>query len=206
MPSREYESLDSATTGRRVHEESSTSILVLLTVLASIGGLLFGYDTGIISGALVMLDKDFYLNDVDRELIVSLTVIGALGSAAFGGYFGDHYGRKPVVIVSSITFTVGAVMMASAQSLGSLLLGRFVVGLGVGSASMIVPVYLAECAPSEHRGAMVTCMNVALTFGQLISCVIAGVFSTTKEGWRYMLGIAAIPAVVQLLTICRIWC
>lgn len=199
MPSREYESLDSATTGRRVHEESSTSILVLLTVLASIGGLLFGYDTGIISGALVMLDKDFYLNDVDRELIVSLTVIGALGSAAFGGYFGDHYGRKPVVIVSSITFTVGAVMMASAQSLGSLLLGRFVVGLGVGSASMIVPVYLAECAPSEHRGAMVTCMNVALTFGQLISCVIAGVFSTTKEGWRYMLGIAAIPAVVQLL-------
>ena len=180
-------------------EGEATYMLVVLTILASIGGLLFGYDTGIISGALVMLDHDFLLNDLDEELIVSLTVGGALVSAGAGGYFGDLWGRKPTVIISSILFTIGAVLMAAAANLNDLLVGRFIVGLGVGSASMIVPVYLAECAPPEHRGAMVTCMNVALTFGQLISCVIAGVFSTTPEGWRYMLGIAAVPAVVQFI-------
>ena len=198
MPSsKEYKSVDSVTAIRSPHGESETSVLVLLTVLASIGGLLFGYDTGIISGALVMMDKDFDLNDVDKELIVSLTVIGALGSAACGGYFGDRFGRKPMVIVSSITFTAGAVIMTVAQSLGSLLLGRFVVGLGV-KCKHDCTVYLAECAPSESRGAMVTCMNVALTFGQPMSCIIAGP-CTTDEGWRYMLGIAAIPAIIQLL-------
>ena len=184
-------------TASRTEEEENSYMLIVLTILASIGGLLFGYDTGIISGALVMLDKDFYMNDVDEELIVSLTVIGALVAAILGGYLGDRWGRKPTVIISSITFTLGAVLMAAAENLNDLFVGRFIVGLGVGSASMIVPVYLAECAPPMHRGAMVTCMNVALTFGQLISCVIAGVFSETPEGWRWMFGIATIPAIIQ---------
>ena len=138
-------------TASRPEEEENSYMLIVLTILASIGGLLFGYDTGIISGALVMLDKDFYMNDVDEELIVSLTVIGALVAAILGGYLGDRWGRKPTVIISSITFTLGAVLMAAAENLNDLFVGRFIVGLGVGSASMIVPVYLAECAPPMHR-------------------------------------------------------
>lgn len=181
------------------HADESNTMLVVLCLIASIGGLLFGYDTGIISGALVVIDQDFYLNDVDEELIVSLTVAGALISSIFAGKLGDTIGRKPVILMSSVAFIVGSVIMAVALDFVSLIIGRFIVGLGVGSASMIVPIYLAECAPTKYRGSIVAVMNVAVTFGELLACIIASIFSTTPGGWRYMLGIAAIPALIQLV-------
>ena len=141
-------------------EELDTRMLRYLTALASIGGLLFGYDTGIISGALVMLDSDFVMSVYDEELIVSLTVAGALISSIMAGPLGDEYGHRPVVLGSSIAFITGSLTMALAQSLDMLFVGRFVVGLGVGSASMIVPIYLAECAPMAYRGRIVVVCNV----------------------------------------------
>jgi len=115
-----------------------------LTAVASIGGFLFGYDTGVISGALVLIDDEFDLNDLQSELVVSLTVLGALFASILAGPLSDRYGRRPVVLVSSAVFTGGAALMASATSVELLYAGRLVVGLGVGAASMCMPVYISE--------------------------------------------------------------
>jgi len=174
-------------------------MIYLLTALGCIGGLLFGYDTGIISGALVLIDAEFSLTQLQESLVVSLCVAGALMSSIFAGSMADYFGRKSVVIASSFAFIVGAVLMALSKDFRLLLVGRFVVGLGVGSASLIVPVYLAECAPTEHRGSIVACVNMSVTFGQLLACIVAGLFSGTQDGWRWMLGLAGVPALLQLV-------
>ena len=185
-------SLDEAKGGK-------TRMLYILTALGCIGGLLFGYDTGIISGALVLITSDFNLTDMEQTFVVSLTVVGALVSSIFAGSAGDAFGRKPVVLASSMAFIIGAAMMALTNSIIILYIGRFIVGLGVGTASLIVPVYLAECAPAEHRGQLVACVNVCVTGGQLLACIVAGLFSEVENGWRYMLGLAGIPAILQLI-------
>lgn len=174
-------------------------MIYLLTALGCIGGLLFGYDTGIISGALLLIDAEYNLTQVEESLVVSLCVAGALISSMFAGTVGDAFGRKPVVIASSIAFIVGAALMALSRDFHLLLVGRFIVGLGVGSASLIVPVYLAECAPTEHRGQLVACVNMSVCLGQLLACIVAGLFSGSKDGWRWMLGLAGVPAVLQLV-------
>jgi MFS transporter, SP family, solute carrier family 2 (myo-inositol transporter), member 13 len=115
-----------------------------LTAVASIGGFLFGYDTGVISGALVLIDEEFDLNEFQSELVVSVTVLGALFSSILAGPLSDHYGRRPVVLLSSAVFALGAALMASAASVEMLYAGRLVVGLGVGAASMCMPVYISE--------------------------------------------------------------
>lgn len=115
-----------------------------LTAVASIGGFLFGYDTGVISGALVLIDEEFDLDEFQSELIVSVTVLGALFSSVIAGPLSDRYGRRPVVLLSSAVFTLGAALMASATSVEVLYAGRLVVGLGVGAASMCMPVYISE--------------------------------------------------------------
>lgn len=179
--------------------EGAGGAVVMLTCLSCIGGFLFGYDTGIISGALVLISDKFQLEEWEKELIVSLTVVGALVSAASCGYFIDKLGRKRVILVSSALFGIGALCMAVTPNLTMLMVGRFLVGLGVGSGSMSVPVYMSEVADTEIRGTLITCINVAITGGQFISCLIAGGFSYVNDGWRYMLGIALLPALVQFV-------
>lgn len=100
---------------------------------------LCSYDTGVISGALVLIEDTFDLSDFQKELVVAITVAGAMVSALMSGVASDYFGRKPVILVSSAVFTVGALMMALAQTYTTLLLGRFIVGLGVGAASMSMP-------------------------------------------------------------------
>lgn len=173
--------------------------LYFLIGLSCIGGFLFGYDTGIISGALVLISDDFGLTSWEEELVVSTTVFGAMVSALGSGPLCDRYGRKPVVLASALVFIVGALTMAFAPSFATLVVGRFVVGLGVGSASMNMPIIISEMAETNIRGALVTCINVAITGGQFISCLVAGALSTTKYGWRYMLGLAALPAAIQFI-------
>mmetsp|Transcript_22449 Transcript_22449/g.32745 ORF Transcript_22449/g.32745 Transcript_22449/m.32745 type:complete len:659 (+) Transcript_22449:103-2079(+) len=173
--------------------------VVALVALSCIGGFLFGYDTGIISGALVLIRDDFALVSWQEELIVSTTVFGAMISSLGSGPFCDRYGRKPVVLASAFVFIVGAILMACASGFSLLVVGRFVVGLGVGSASMNMPIIISEMAETRIRGMLVTCINVAITGGQFVSCLVAGSLSTTRDGWRYMLGLAAIPAAIQFV-------
>jgi len=180
-------------------EPPNSRMLNTIIGLGSIGGLLFGYDTGIISGALVLLTAEFNLSEVQQELVVGICIAGAFVSGAGAGWLSDRFGRRSVVLGSSVAFIMGSVLLCLANNIWLLYFGRFVVGLGVGSASMIVPMLLSECSPAASRGAVVTCVNVAITFGQLFACVTAALLQPYEGSWRIMLGLAALPAVVQFV-------
>lgn len=184
----------------KLESQSSSRLFLTLIAAGSVGGLLFGYDTGIISGALLGISKEFALTAVQQELVVSVCIAGAFISAVISGWASDRFGRSRVVLCSSVSFVAGSALLAVADSVAALYCGRFVVGLGVGSASMVVPLLLAECAPAESRGSVVTCVNVAITLGQVLACATAGLLSAVPYGWRVMLGLAALPAALQFLT------
>ncbi|KAI1306077.1 Proton myo-inositol cotransporter [Halotydeus destructor] len=170
-----------------------------VAALSAIGGFLFGYDTGIVSGAMVFIKEDLRLSDIWQELIISITIGGAWLFSMFAGYFTDKFGRKKVIISASLIFTAGAMMMGFAWDKYTLLVGRFVVGAGIGFASMVVPMYIAEMSPLHVRGSLVTMNAVFITGGQAVAGVVAGLLSEVHEGWRYMLGIAAVPAIIQFV-------
>lgn len=173
-------------------------IIYLMSILSAMGGFLFGYDTGIVSGAMVFIKDYFQLNSLWQELVVSITILGAWMLSIFAGNFSERYGRKGVILWASVIFALGSVIMGFAWSKWVLLLGRLVVGLAIGLASTTVPMYIAEVAPSEIRGSLVTLNNCFITFGQFTAAVTAGVFSADKvNGWRWMLSLAAFPSIVQ---------
>ncbi|KAI8369044.1 hypothetical protein BD560DRAFT_352574 [Blakeslea trispora] len=177
----------------------ASSFVYTLVICVCIGGFLFGYDTGVISGALTLLQKDFDMTSVQKELVVGGTTFGAIFGGFFSGILTDRFGRKILVIVSSLIFIAGALILALAPSYGVLLFGRIVVGLGVGIASMIVPVYVSELSPKYMRGRLNTLNTLVLTFGQVVAYVMNIAFASVPNGWRYMFGIAGIPALFQFI-------
>ncbi|KAG1083985.1 hypothetical protein G6F42_021981 [Rhizopus arrhizus] len=120
----------------------ATPFVYMLVIAVCVGGFLAGYDTGVISGALTLLQQDFNMSNTEKELVVGGTTFGAIFGGFFSGLLTDRFGRKILVIVSSIIFIAGALILALAPSYGVLLFGRVVVGLAVGIASMIVPVFV----------------------------------------------------------------
>ncbi|XP_052283950.1 proton myo-inositol cotransporter-like isoform X1 [Dreissena polymorpha] len=179
-------------------DKGSNFYVYYLTCFATIGGLLFGYDTGIISGSMLLIGDNWSLTTIWKELIVSATVGAAAIFALIAGYLTDYIGRKKVVMIASVIFTIGAVIMGASTNKEMLLVGRLVVGAGIGFASMSIPVYVAEASPPAIRGRLVTINQLFITIGIVISSVVAGLFSVNKQdGWRYMLGLAGIPSVIQ---------
>ncbi|TYI83938.1 hypothetical protein E1A91_D05G328700v1 [Gossypium mustelinum] len=173
-----------------------------LALSAGIGGLLFGYDTGVISGALLYIREDF--EQVDRktwlqELILSMAVAGAIGGAAIGGWISDRFGRKRSILLADVLFAVGALVVAFAPAPVMIILGRILVGLGVGMTSMTAPLYISEASPARIRGALVSTNGLLITGGQFLSYLINLAFTKTSWTWRWMLGIAAVPALFQLI-------
>ena len=157
-----------------------------LTLFAAVGGFLFGYDTGIISGAILKIQEDFKLPIQLREAVVSVTVGAAAVSALLAGPSCDVFGRKRVLLVASAIFTVGAVIMAAAMEIGMLLAGRIIIGLGVGLAAMAVPMYIAEVAPARVRGKLILINSLFITGGMFLATIIAGALSSlpVNVGWR----------------------
>ncbi|MBA0731637.1 hypothetical protein E1A91_D05G158900v1 [Gossypium mustelinum] len=173
-----------------------------LAFSAGIGGLLFGYDTGVISGALLYIRDDF--KSVDRktvlqESIVSMAVAGAIIGAAVGGWMNDRFGRRRVLLIADFLFFVGAVIMASAPGAALLIVGRIFVGLGVGMASMTSPLYISEASPAKIRGALVSTNGFLITGGQFLSYLINLAFTKAPGTWRWMVGVAGFPALLQFI-------
>ncbi|KAJ6289798.1 hypothetical protein OIU78_025669 [Salix suchowensis] len=178
----------------------SNSYVIGLTVAAGIGGLLFGYDTGVISGALLYIKDEFEVVNQSsflQETIVSMALVGAVIGAAGGGWINDAYGRKKATLLADVVFAAGSVVMAAAPNPYVLISGRLFVGLGVGIASVTAPVYIAEASPSEVRGGLVSTNVLMITGGQFLSYLVNLAFTEVPGTWRWMVGIAGVPAVIQ---------
>ncbi|XP_019935028.2 proton myo-inositol cotransporter-like isoform X1 [Paralichthys olivaceus] len=193
---------DSATSGDHLlHQHASTpGFIYVLAFFSALGGFLFGYDTGVVSGAMLLLKKEMNLNALWQEMLVSSTVGAAAVSALSGGSLNGWLGRRICILVSSFIFTIGGIILSFAPDKVVLLVGRITVGLGIGIASMTVPVYIAEVSPPHMRGQLVTINSLFITGGQFIASVVDGAFSyLRRDGWRYMLGLSIVPAVLQFV-------
>ncbi|MGH3089587.1 MAG: sugar porter family MFS transporter [Rubrobacteraceae bacterium] len=167
--------------------------------ITATGGLLFGYDTGVISGALLFIRQDFApLSPLMEGVIVSFLLVGAVVGALTGGPIADRIGRRPTVLLAAVVFIVGALAVALTPNVVFLIFGRFILGVGVGLASLIVPLYIAEIAPPDTRGALVSLNQLMITIGILLSYV-SGVALAPVEGWRWMFALAVIPALILFI-------
>ncbi|KAE8379499.1 general substrate transporter [Aspergillus bertholletiae] len=169
-------------------EETNPGRAVWLIVCAvSMGGFLFGYDTGVISAVFVNLGSDLGkpLNSSEQELVTSITSGGALIGSVAAGMTADKYGRKLAIYVGCIIFFIGSIIQAAAYSLPQMTVGRLVVGFGVGEAAMIVPLYIGEMAPAQYRGRLI-----------LVSYAFGAAFTDVASGWRYMVGLGAVSALL----------
>ncbi|KAK9935889.1 hypothetical protein M0R45_012762 [Rubus argutus] len=179
-----------------------TPYIMRLALSAGIGGLLFGYDTGVISGALLYIREDF--PEVEKktwlqETIVSMAVAGAIFGAAIGGWMSDALGRRKSILCADFVFFIGAIVMAAAPFPWVIIIGRILVGLGVGMASMTSPLYISEASPARIRGALVSTNGFLITGGQFLSYLINLAFTRAPGTWRWMLGVAGVPALVQFV-------
>lgn len=177
--------------------ESGTLMLGFLVGTVCIGGFLFGYDTGVVSGAMILIREDFHLSNAEHELVVSSTIAFAIVGSLASGTLNRCLGRRPVLMAGSVIFTVGALAMAVANSTGTLVVGRCIVGIAVGFSSTTVPLYIAELAPPQQRGLLVALNNSCIVIGQVVASLVDGLFSTTPDGWRFMLGLGGVPSVIQ---------
>jgi SP family galactose:H+ symporter-like MFS transporter len=176
-------------------EKSHVKPFVYVAVgVAAIGGLLFGYDTGVISGAILFITKQFALSAPMEEIVVSSVLAGAVLGAVLGGALSDRFGRRKMIVLSGIIFTVSALGTALAPTVSWLIVGRTVSGVAIGIASFISPMYIAELAPAKVRGALVAVNMLAITTGIVAAYLVDYALSGSQE-WRLMFGLAAIPSI-----------
>jgi sugar porter (SP) family MFS transporter len=174
-------------------------LVYIATAVTALGGLLFGYDTGVISGAELYLQQDFHLGPGVEELAVSAVLIGAILGAAFGGWLGDKFGRKKVILIVAVIFAIGAIITSFSPTIWFFIGARIIVGLALGTDSVIAPVYISEMAPPEKRGALVTVNQFMVTFGISIAYWIGLAYASKGLGWPPMFATAVIPAAIQFI-------
>jgi sugar porter (SP) family MFS transporter len=168
----------------------------LVSLIAALAGLLFGFDTGIVSGAILVIQKSFPLTAVQKECIVSAVLVGAMIASLISGRLADNYGRKDLMLVIAILFITGTLIAALAGSIKMLIVGRLLIGFAIGMGSYIAPLYIAEAAPYEWRGGLVSLNQLAITIGILCSYLINYAFVGTEYSWRWMFGMGVVPAVL----------
>ncbi|MGH3088361.1 MAG: sugar porter family MFS transporter [Rubrobacteraceae bacterium] len=179
----------------------------MVAVIATFGGLLFGYDTGVVNGALKPMEHDLGLTAFSEGFVVSILIFGAAFGALIGGRLSDRYGRRHVILMLAGVFILGALGCSLAPTWQVLGLFRFVLGLAVGASSVAVPVYLAEISPFERRGSLVTRNEVMIVSGQfaafVINAIIFNIWGEHDHIWRVMLVISVAPAFVLFFGMLR---
>jgi sugar porter (SP) family MFS transporter len=170
--------------------------------VAALGGLLFGYDTGVISGAILFIKTQFSLSSAMEEIVVSAVLVGAVIGAVIGGALTDRFGRRGLIIVAGIIFTVSAIGTALSPTVTLLIVARVASGIAIGIASFISPMYIAELVPAKVRGSLVAVNMLAITTG-IVVAYLADYALSGIQGWRYMFGLAAAPSII--LTV-AMWC
>ena len=173
-------------------------VLYLVAFIVALGGLLSGYDTGVISGALLYIKDEWLLNDYMQGFLVSSTLVGATIGAISNGFLADIFGRKKILILTSILFFIGSIICAIAPNIEMLILSRFLVGLAIGIVTFATPLYLSEISPEKIRGSLVSLFQLAITLGILFSYLINAGFANFQYGWRLMLLAGIIPAIILL--------
>jgi SP family sugar:H+ symporter-like MFS transporter len=170
----------------------------MIYFFGALGGVLFGYDTGVISGALLFIPNDFKLTPFLQGAVVAGLLLGAMIGAAFAGRLSDRLGRRRLIIIAAVVFTVGALLAALAPSVWVLIAARVIIGLAVGSAALVVPLYLSEIAPTEVRGAITSLNQLMIVCGILAAFIVNAILASSGD-WRLMLGLAAVPSMVLLV-------
>lgn len=169
--------------------------VILLAIVGALGGLLFGYDTGVISGALLYLTKTFNLTPTMKGLVTSIVLAGALIGAITSGDLNDRLGRRALLMIAAAIFALGAVATAAAQNVLWFVIARFVVGYGIGIASYTSPLFISETSPPHVRGALVSFNQLAITLGIVIAYAVDFGYAY-PGGWRWMFGWALVPGVL----------
>ncbi|PJJ02072.1 major inositol transporter-like SP family MFS transporter [Streptomyces sp. 2333.5] len=177
-----------------VRARGARRFLVGISAIAALGGALFGYDTGVISGALPFMEDHFGLTSLGEGVITSALLIGAAFGSLIGGRMSDALGRRNSLLWAGAVFLGGALAVALSPSVAAMTVARFVLGLAVGSASVITPLYLSEIAPPHIRGRLVSFNSLMIVSGQLLAYLLNAVLAHWAA-WRWMLGLAALPAV-----------
>jgi len=173
-----------------------------VATIAAFGGLLFGYDTGVISGALLLIKTQFAEPGAQQialslqEWVVSVVLIGAMAGALISGKLADKFGRKKIIIVTAIIFILGSAISGLAPNVILIIVGRIIIGLAIGVASFTVPLYISEISPKKIRGALVSLNQLAITIGIFVSYLVDLGFAETHEGWRWMFIVGIIPAII----------
>jgi len=174
-------------------EADGKRLVYLATAISALGGMLFGYDIGVISGAILFIKSDFSLSPGLEEIVVSSVLLGSLVGAVGGGLLADRLGRRRLLIATAVVFALGAVGAALAPGTAWLVVARIVAGAAIGIASFVAPLYISEIAPVAIRGKLVSINQVALTSGIVISYGIDYAFAGS-QAWRWMFALAVIPA------------
>ncbi|XP_039056939.1 probable polyol transporter 6 [Hibiscus syriacus] len=174
-------------------------------ILASIISIIFGYDTGVMSGAMIFIKEDLNISDVQVEVLAGILNICALFGSLAAGRTSDYIGRRYTVVLASVIFLIGSVLMGYAPNYAILMTGRCIAGLGVGFALMIAPVYSAEISSPSNRGLLTSLPELCISFGILLGYTSNYLFGklTLRLGWRMMLGVAAVPSIVLAIGILK---
>lgn len=181
--------------------------LTVVALVATIGGLLFGYDTGVINGALLPMSEELGLTSLTEGVVTSSLLFGAAVGAFLGGRVSDAVGRRTTIILLSVAFLIGTIVVVTAPGFGVMVVGRVILGIAVGGASTVVPVYLAELAPYEIRGSLAGRNEVMIAVGAFaaftVNAFIGNLFGHIDSVWRIMLAICAIPAIALFFGMLR---
>ncbi len=185
---------------RQQAEGTNLGFVTLVSIVAAIGGLLFGYDTAVISGAIVFMQQKFHLGPGMQGWAVSCLMIGAIVGAGFAGFLSDRFGRKKMLIVAGFLFVIGSIGSALPATITEFVWARIVGGIGIGISSTLVPLYIAEIAPARHRGSLVSLNQLAVVIGisaiYFVNMWVANLGSPTwdiESAWRWMFGLGVVP-------------